>query len=275
MHIDCGVLLEHSITIDFSFLIFLVVTVTIMTIVLSFGWIFIRYRNVLHKDKMDQARKDSIIQTNYFAEKVRSAIAKNLHDDISMPLNIIKFNLAKLQRNANDKELSKKLIVESMNLLDESVEHIRNISKNLSPPSFMRLGYAKGISELCKCINDSELANVQLIVNDGGLRLSHTQELEVYRITQEILNNIIKHSFSIEIDISITSNEKGINTVISYSGFGLDSKTADELSETDNGIGLKSIQNRAKAIGASVQYLLIACNQYQTTINIPINEKCN
>ncbi|MGQ0829211.1 MAG: sensor histidine kinase [Bacteroidota bacterium] len=224
---------------------------------------------------MDDFQKVLLREANRFADYERARIAKNLHDDVSMLLNVAKFNLATISKNNNDKILTEKLATESLSLLDESIEHIRNMAKSLSPPTLMKLGYAKGILELCNQIRNSSRIKVQVNINEVQIRLPHPLELEVYRITQEILNNIIKHSRVVEINVSIDENKKGLKTIISYNGFGLDSKMADELSETDKGVGLKSIQDRATMIGATVQYAMIACNQYKTTIEVPVYEKSN
>jgi signal transduction histidine kinase len=209
------------------------------------------------------------LKAKCLVESDRATVAKNLHDDISMPLNVIRLNLTKLSRNKSDKLISEKLITESLHLLDESIECIRSVAKDYCPPTLMKLGYVKGISELCNQMNSSESLEVGVVINANEIRLPFPTEFEAYRITKEILNNIIKHSYSPKITISINSDEKGLSTVISHSGFGLDSKTAKELSETDKGVGIKSIQNRAEMIGGYVQYDKEGWNQYKTTIDIP------
>lgn len=261
--------------IDFRYFMILIFLVIILTVALSLAIGIIRNKTELHKNEMNNFKQIVVREMQRFAKSESAGVAKNLHDDVSMPLSVVKFNLAKILKNNGNKELSEKLITDSLNLLDESIEHIRGAAKKLSPPTLMKLGYTKGISELCNQIKNSSRIRVELITSKNEVRLPHSIELELYRITQEVLNNIVKHSRVVEINVSIDSDEKELRTIVSYNGFGLDSKMADELSETDKGVGLKSIQDRAEMIGAKVQYDKIACNQYKTTIEVPVYEKAN
>lgn len=248
----------------------LCVIIMILIIILCFTLFVVWSRLFFYKKKTEDLRKDYLEMIGYGVAYERERIAKNMHDDVSTLLNVIKLNLTKVSRNYTDRLLSEKLIKDSLELTDESIDTIRNIAKELSPPSLEKLGYEKGVAELCRKISDSSRIEVGIILSENEVRLSQSKELQLYRMTQEVLNNIIKHSGVKEINISIKSTEKGVSTIISYYGFGITTELADELSETEKGCGLKSIQRRADLIDASINYIMIGSNEYRTTIDVPI-----
>jgi signal transduction histidine kinase len=214
---------------------------------------------------------DKLIETGIeHAEYERRRIAKDLHDEISIYLTVIKLNLTKISRNPQTRNISEPLIKESTNLLDASLQSIRNISKSITSPTLLKLGYEKGISELCHQINASKQIKVNCIQSFREIRQRTIIEMQMYRITYEILNNIIKHSNTSEIDVFIKSDEQGVSTVICYSGIGITSEMAVQLAETDQGAGLKNTRDRAKLINASIQYTMVEKNLYKTTIDVPI-----
>lgn len=203
------------------------------------------------------------------AENEREKIAKNIHDDIGTILNVIKMHLSKISRNPDDKIQTEELVMESMSLLNNSIENIRGIAKELMPPTLIKLGFEKGILELFRQINASGEINIQHTFEFREVRLPVKTELHLFRMMQEIINNIIKHSKSKLVNVSCQSNSNGVNIIISHDGEGLSTDDVTKLTEQEKGIGLKSIQSRALLISASVQYLKISGHDAKILIDIP------
>jgi signal transduction histidine kinase len=205
------------------------------------------------------------------AELEREKIAKNIHDDIGTLLNVIKLHLTKISRNPNDKIHSEELIRESMSMLDESIENIRGIAKELMPPTLIKLGFEKGISELFRQINSLGEIKIQHTFEFSEERLPNKTELQLYRIVHEVINNIIKHSKATQVDVSCKSDSNGIQIIISHNGAGITSEIVSKLAEEQQGIGLKSIQSRVQLIGASIQFLIIGDGNAKILIDIPFH----
>lgn len=191
-------------------------------------------------------------------EKERERIAKNIHDEAGTLLNVLKLNMTKISRNAHDKELTERLTVDNLELLDSSIQCIRNISKDLISPTLVKLGYLKALLELCKHITNSGKIYADVIYDPAAneLRLPEDKEVQLYRMTQEIINNIIKHADAQEITIEYKRSETVCEVLISHNGKGLSAKDVKELSKGSKGIGLKSIQSRAQTINAKVSYYI-------------------
>ncbi|MEO5641911.1 MAG: ATP-binding protein [Bacteroidia bacterium] len=216
-------------------------------------------------------QKDMLNATIEVAEIEREKIAKNIHDDIGTILNVIKLNFSKMSRNPGDKALTELLIKESMSLLDDSIQNIRGIAKDLMPPTLIKLGFEKGIAELCRQINASGMIVVNCHFNLSETRLPAKTELQLYRIMQEVINNIIKHSQATLVNITGRSNANGLNIDIMHDGKGLSSEMIEQLPETEKGIGLKSIQSRVQLINASLQYFTIGPQQAGISIEVPFS----
>jgi two-component system, NarL family, sensor kinase len=256
-------------------------TIAILTMV-----VFVIFFVLLHQRRMFENRavikeKESVHQkklidaTIQVAELEREKIAKDIHDDVGSVLNVINLYLNRITRNPQDVELTKQLVGESKELLESSIENIRSIARDLMPPILIRLGYENGLSELCRQIKTSNSIDVQFIPNKETIPLSKKVELQLYRIVQESINNIIKHASASEISISLQQNTLMYTTQIRHNGKGISSEIINQLSEGVGGIGLRSIQSRAQMINASVQYITINSHDARITIDIPIDDATN
>jgi signal transduction histidine kinase len=241
--------------------ILIVVGCLAMLMLVAFIILFVLYyqKKVLSQQYQMQAAENkyqrellsAVIQVE---EKERDRIAKNIHDDVGTLLNVLKLNLSKIERNAKDEVLTEKLSKENLSLLEESIQGIRGIAKDLVPPTLVKLGYIKAIHELCKHINNSGQITVTFLQNELDTHFPQQTKLQLYRLTQELLNNIIKHAGAKEIIIELTQINARFNLIISHNGKGITSEQVKELSKKESGLGLKSIQSRAQLISANVIY---------------------
>lgn len=274
--------MENEGTLDIGFLVLLG---SLGMLILAFGiilFVMLYQKKVLAQQNQMQVvenrhQKDLLNATIQVAEIEREKIARNIHDDVGTTLNVIKLHLTKISRNPADGALSEKLITESMGLLDDSIQNIRNIAKDLMPPTLIKLGFEKGISELCRQIDASGTIRIRLDCSLDGIRLPSKTELQLYRIMQEVINNIIKHSRAQTIRISIRPANGGVGIGIFHDGEGISSDMLPQLTAADRGIGLKSIQSRVQLINASIHYATAANNESEISIEVPFaaHEKNN
>ncbi len=274
--------MENEGTLDIGFLVLLG---SLGMLILAFGiilFVMLYQKKVLAQQNQMQVvenrhQKDLLNATIQVAEIEREKIARNIHDDVGTTLNVIKLHLTKISRNPADGALSGKLIAESMGLLDDSIQNIRNIAKDLMPPTLIKLGFEKGISELCRQIDASGTIRIQLDCSLDGIRLPSKTELQLYRIMQEVINNIIKHSRAKTIRISIRPGNGGVGIGIFHDGEGISSGMLPQLTAADRGIGLKSIQSRVQLINASIHYATAGNSESEISIEVPFaaHEKNN
>jgi two-component system NarL family sensor kinase len=230
---------------------------------------------VIIKEKENLHQKKLVEASIEVAEIEREKIAKDIHDDVGSALNVIIANIKRIEKNEDDKILTRELITESKALIESTIESIRSISRDLMPPVLIRLGYEKGLKEFCRQINISGIINVVFIPYPEEFILSKRIELQLYRIVQEVMNNIIKHANASEVKITLTRGTLYYTTVIAHNGKGITSEMINKLSESKGGVGLRSIQSRAQMINATVQYIILGDIESKITIEIPINETAN
>lgn len=241
--------------------------------------VFYQKKVLAQKNQMqlaeNQYQRQLLQATLQVEEKERERIAKNIHDDIGTMLNVLKLNLTKVARNGNDKGLVERLTEENIQLLDESIQSIRNISKDLVSPTLVRLGYLKAIHELCRHITNSGqiVADLYYEQDSPDLQFPEGTETQLYRMTQEILNNIIKHAGAAEILIQYHKTDSH-RIQIRHNGQGITDQDVQELWNDNKGLGLKSIRSRAQLINATVTYSAPPLSEQPCiTVKIPLYEK--
>lgn len=205
-------------------------------------------------------------------EKERERIAKNIHDDLGTYLNVLKINLHQLAKRDSVLENEKGHFAENIQLVDEAIRSAKGIIKDLYPPVLYRLGFIKALNELCKFINQSRTIVVKLNTSNFEERFLPIQEVQFYRISQEIINNIIKHSFATFIEIDIRSSNLEICISFKHDGKGILKEQLEHYLNHEIGIGLKNILSRVKMLNA--KFDLQKQNEfYITTICLNHHEK--
>jgi len=203
-------------------------------------------------------------------ESERKRIAGELHDSLGQLLLVIK-NRAFLGLNfaGNDNiqktvAASREQLTEILSSATEAIAQTRQIAYALRPLHLERLGLTAALEEMIDNVAASTgiLFDMEIIeLNDY---LSLDEQINLFRIVQESINNIVKHSGATRAGVSVTRDENVIEIKITDNGRGFDtSKMADDNLQT-TGLGLTSIAERARILGAN--YLLESTPENGTTI---------
>jgi len=170
--------------------------------------------------------------------KERKRIAQELHDGLGQLLCTAKMNISSLDDvvlKSDNEDIA--AFNNSIELLDEAVAEVRNISHNLMPNALIDIGLVPAITELVKKINSAGKLKVDLKCTDDIIKLDETEAIAVYRIIQEVLNNTIRHSEAKNVEIEFYQSEKKLILNISDDGKGMDVSKIKE----SKGIGWKNI----------------------------------
>lgn len=217
---------------------------------------YYRQRAILHKknvlieqQKVDDLLKDSELKT-YNAmmegqEEERKRIATDLHDRLGSMLSTVKMHFNALEekvesyqsRNAHQFERANKL-------LDEACDEVRKISHNLHTGMLMHFGLQAALRELMESIEASGKIKTKLLIYGLPERLNQPLEIDIYRIIQECISNILKHASAKNITIQLNKLERQLNIVIEDDGIGFDVKAR----MADAGMGMKNIDARARKL---------------------------
>jgi signal transduction histidine kinase len=204
------------------------------------------------------------------AEQERVKIAANLHDDIGITLNVLKLNLSRAKKNADNKELFDEIIAASFKNIDDSIDTVRSIYNDIMPPTLIKLGFVKGIKELCNQINYSGATEITFSTAQETIEFEKKIELQLYRLVKEVLNNTVKHAKPALIEINIENKENNLKVVILHNGTGITTEALRKFSETSTGLGLKSILTRTQLINATIDFTVLNNQMAKVLINTPI-----
>jgi two-component system NarL family sensor kinase len=154
----------------------------------------------------------------------------------------------------------------SMRIIDEACQEVRNISHNLMPGALIRLGLVAAIKDLVRQTGNTKKIKVTFNNEFGEERLDENIEISIFRIIQEIFNNILKHAGASEIAVSLLKKpENSLQLIIADNGTGFDTGTI----KNSSGIGWKSIYSRLAIINGRME--VISGKNTGTTIDIRVN----
>jgi signal transduction histidine kinase len=183
-------------------------------------------------------------------ENERKRIAGDLHDGIGQTMSAAKMNLSSIESRLDFKNEDDKIAFEKIvNLVDESCKEVRSVSHNMMPNALLKSGLSSAVKEFIDKI-DSRVLKVNLYSEGLNERLDSNIETVLYRVIQECVNNVIKHSGANELDISLIKDTDGIAATIEDNGKGF---SIAEKGKTE-GIGLKNISTRIEYLKGTVDF---------------------
>ncbi|MBS4033904.1 MAG: hypothetical protein KGZ85_05525 [Ignavibacterium sp.] len=223
----------------------------------------IYYRRVSQLKKEKQIQIEFSVQLIQSQEDERKRIASELHDSLGQDLLVIK-NLALLNKNKDDQfeEISKTASV--------ALDEVRRISYNLHPYQLDRLGLTRAISSMFVIIEGASKIKFDILIDNIDNLLSKDKEINIFRIVQECVNNILKHSEASAAAVNVQSIENQIRIEIADNGKGFDFESAKEQSK---GLGLKNLINRVSLLDGEIEYG--STSEFATFIKIliPVNNE--
>lgn len=192
-----------------------------------------RYQKELNKQQTELMNTVITVQ-----DKERKRIAEDLHDSLGSILSAAKLKLSAVAGTANENGRSN--YKDTMNLLDEAVNEMRNISHNLLPASLLRLGLIAGLQNLLDKITSRSDLHINFIAHGFKKRIDENIEVSIYRIVLEAVNNIVKHARAKNVTVQLMQYDTYINVLIEDDGVGFDKTIVSKK----QGIGLNNIFSR-------------------------------
>jgi ligand-binding sensor domain-containing protein/signal transduction histidine kinase len=193
-------------------------------------------------------------------EAERKRIAAELHDSLGQTLLIIKnraFLGTKVTENGDSAtpqlERANEQFDEISGSATDAINEVRAIAYHLRPSQLERLGLSTSIQEMIDDVADT--SGIRFDCNIATLDgvFSQASEINFYRIVQESLNNIVKHSRASEANVRILRDERGVELMIEDNGKGFDVNTVRRDGSLKSGLGLTSMAERARILGGKHQ----------------------
>jgi two-component system, NarL family, sensor kinase len=182
-------------------------------------------------------------------EEERSRLARDLHDGLGGMLSTVKLYLGSARGNLVLTPESAQLFSRSIEHLDSSIQEMRRVARDLMPEALLTFGLPAAVQDLGETIQQAH-PQLQVQCEVFGLeeRLPQRTELVVYRLVQELLNNVLKHAQARQVIVQLTRHEQQVQVVVEDDGRGFD--TRQPLAA---GVGLRSIQARVDYLGGTLE----------------------
>lgn len=233
-----------------SLIVFFVLMALLLALTVVFIFTYSKKRILgeeVKRNELELQHKTQMLHAILMAqEEERRNIARDLHDDIGSTLNIIHLNANKMLEGINTDALT--TINTIVSLTSKTIQSTRQISHRLLPPVLEKFGLVAALEELCEDVGMAGNIDVKHQLQLAEENLTDDQKLHVFRITQELINNSIKHGKATEISLELAESGKGLYYSYQDNGKGFD------INKASNGLGLKNIENRAQMLNGNIKF---------------------
>ncbi|OKS88976.1 sensor histidine kinase [Mucilaginibacter polytrichastri] len=233
---------------DFWILLTVAIGILVLFVLFIITILFIYQRKTFeHQQKVaaiEQNLKQEILKTQIeVQDQTLTYVSREIHDNITQVLSFVKLSLGVVGKDAAHTQTK---ITESRELISQAINDLRDLSKSMSFDTIKAAGLEKTIAFELDRINKSGLIKAKLSVEGDAFSLGEKNELVLFRIFQETVNNALKHANAKQLKIELRYSAKVFNLTIADDGDGFPTSILDE----HRGSGLKNLQNRANLIGA-------------------------
>ncbi|MEO6390338.1 MAG: two-component regulator propeller domain-containing protein [Pyrinomonadaceae bacterium] len=236
---------------------------TLAAVFVAFAVGLIFYTRVSHLRKIADTKTAFSRQLIESQEAERKRIASELHDGLGQSLVVIKNRAMLGLKRGDDSERVAKELNSISDSAAQALDEVREITNNLRPQLLDRLGLTKALTSMCKKM--SGVVEVECDVADIDHIFNEHEEISLYRIVQESLNNIIKHSSATDASVIIKREPSRVIMQIKDNGRGFDPATVR------SGLGLTGLRERAQLLHGELSIESKSGEGATINVNIPIN----
>ena len=220
------------------------------------------------KEEYDQEVLKSQLEIQ---EATLKNIAQELHDNIGQILSVVKLSLSVLPLEKEHKAYEP--LQHIREVLNKAVFDLADLTKSLHTDRIAQIGLVESIKFDLQTLKKTGLMDVQFDVNGDEYKLDGQKEVFIFRIFQELVNNILKHAKATQLIINV--NYAAVDNFIlsiTDNGVGFNIKEKKDSTSPLNGVGLKSMINRAKLIGATMVFDSYPGKGTSVKLELPIAE---
>ncbi|MCR6721648.1 MAG: sensor histidine kinase [Chitinophagaceae bacterium] len=202
-----------------------------------------RMRDAYEKEELKSQLE---IQENTF-----KTIGQELHDNIGQMLSVVKLSLSVLPISKEHKAFDQ--IENSRQILNKAIVDLSNLTKSLHTDRIAQVGLADSIRYECGAISKAGILSVRYDILGDEEHMDDQKSIFLFRIFQEAINNVLKHAMATEVEVILNYLDNRFSMEISDNGQGFNVSEKRHSANSFSGVGLKSIFNRAKLIGAELR----------------------
>ncbi|SKB61437.1 tetratricopeptide repeat-containing sensor histidine kinase [Dyadobacter psychrophilus] len=216
--------------------------VFILIAVLVYRNIAIRKR-IAEQEVLQLQQEKQLVATNSILkgqEEERTRVARDLHDGLGGLLSGIKLTLNSVKGNVILPEESAMTFTRALTQLDGAISEMRRVAHSMMPETLVRFGLIEALNDFCEGISSSGQLKVTMQNFGFEERLDSSIEIVLYRVVQELLNNVLKYAEATEAQVQLTRVGSNVSLTVEDNGKGFDVNSL----ETSKGAGFRNVQAR-------------------------------
>jgi signal transduction histidine kinase/ligand-binding sensor domain-containing protein len=205
-------------------------------------------------------------------EQERQRLAAELHDSVGQNLLVIKNRaLMALERSATPARMSEQ-ITEVSNMASLALREVRGMAQDLRPFQLDELGSTKAILAMIRRLGESSKIQFKPEIVELDGELPKHLEIHFYRIVQELLTNVLKHSQATEASVTISKAGAVLCAVVQDNGCGFEANQPHSQASPQGGFGLRGLRERVRTIGGRLRFDSRTGAGTTVTIEVPIEK---
>jgi two-component system, NarL family, sensor kinase len=195
----------------------------------------------------------------------RTRLAKDLHDGLGSILSSAKYSFSNMKENLPDRLVTPAAFDRSMSMLDLSISELRRIAQNMMPEALVKFGLDTALKDFCNSVEQS--GALQLTYQSFEIRENSIPAItagSVYRIIQELVNNILKHAGATTALVQLIRKDDTLSITVEDNGRGFNAS----ILETSDGSGYLNLRNRVEYLNGTLD--IQTAPDKGTSVNIEI-----
>lgn len=230
-----------------------------------------KWKMLREMQQLKEQQQNQLIEAAVRSEEgERHRIAEMLHDEVGALLSSSRIFLVEMNTQ-NLSPTDQKDHGKVKEMIDESISKVRSISHNLHSTILKEFGLNEAIRHFMKKVTGGTAVNSTVELDDEYITSKAEIDLAVYRIIQELVNNLIKHAHARQIKISSTLTGNELLLTLHHNGNGLSQEQFEDLRFKPEGLGLKNIQNRIILLKGNILFEIRNPGDCFIYLHIPVN----
>jgi signal transduction histidine kinase len=235
--------------------------------------VYALYQDVTERNKAQMAFREISGQLENLQQEERRRLARDLHDSTSQELAVLNWNLKRLMNLVGDRDEGlKALVQQTKEIAYECSARIRSVAYLLHPPLLGEAGLTQAVPWLAEGFEQRSGIPVTLEMSPELGRYRDEVEIAIFRIVQEGLANVLRHSGSPVAKISLRHRANWLELAISDQGRSHARELLTQARDRRSGVGVSGMRERVEELGG---YLHIDCNEQGTTVKATIPMEVN
>ena len=239
------------------------------TAALAFGLLKLRLRQLEHRRVLQETFARRLIESQ---ENERKRMASELHDSLGQSLLLVKNYAVMAQRETATPEKMREQLREISTTASASIDEVRSIARALRPYQLDRFGLTKTLEDATDMLAKSASLEIKTEIENVDRLFSPEAQISIYRVVQEWLNNVMKHSKASSARLVVRKENGLVRMRMEDDGVGFDYSAVINRSGGETGFGLANLRERVRLLGGSLKIESAPGKGTRLSVDVPYEE---